>query len=225
MKSEESPEQKRTRAVEIVEALKAAYPAARVTLDYRTPFELLVAAILAAQCTDEKVNQITPGLFKRYPTIEAFAGADEAELQGIIRPTGFFRQKARSIMEAAQDIIAKFGGEVPQTMDELLQLRGVGRKTANLILGECFNVPGIVVDTHVKRISNRLGWTTNTDPTKIEYDLMDLIPKEHWVTINHVIVAHGRAICKAPKPLCDRCPVLELCPFGRSNQGMPPIGE
>lgn len=221
MTAHESLEQKKARALRIIETLKATYTDARVTLDYRSPFELLVAAILAAQCTDEKVNQITPGLFQRYPTIESFATADEAELQSIIRPSGFFRQKARSIMEVSQEIVERFNGEVPRTMEYLTSLRGVGRKTANLILGECFGVSGIVVDTHVKRISNRLGLTDKDDPTKIEFELMEIIPEEHWTTINHVLIAHGRAICKAPTPLCERCPVLELCPFGRDRMKMP----
>lgn len=223
LSGQESFEDKRARALKIIAILKDTYPDARITLDYKSPFELLVAAILAAQCTDERVNLTTPELFAKYPAIESFAIADEAEMQAMVRPTGFFRQKTRSIIEVSQDIIAKFGGEVPQTMDELTQLRGVGRKTANLILGEFFNVPGIVVDTHVKRIAARLGWTTNTDPTKVEFDLMELIPQEQWVTLNHIIIAHGRAICKAPTPLCERCPVLDLCPTGRDRMKMEPL--
>lgn len=216
----ETSEQKRRRAQEIIEILARTYPDARVTLDYSTPFELLVAAILAAQCTDEKVNQVTPDLFRRYPSPEAFAGADEAELQEAVRATGFFRQKARSIIEVAQDVLAKHGGRVPDTIEELTALRGVGRKTANLILGEVFGKQAIVVDTHVKRIAARLGLTEKTDPTKIEFDLMEVVPEENWTDLNHLLVFHGRAICKAPTPLCDRCPVLELCPYGRGRMGL-----
>jgi len=216
----ETSEQKRRRAQRIIEILVRAYPDARVTLDYRTPFELLVAAILAAQCTDVKVNQVTPDLFRLYPSPEAFAGADEAELQEAVRATGFFRQKARSIIEVAQDVLAKHGGRIPDTIEELTALRGVGRKTANLILGEVFGKQAIVVDTHVKRIAARLGLTEKTDPTKIEFDLMEVVPEENWTDLNHLLVFHGRAICKAPTPLCDRCPVLELCPYGRGRMGL-----
>lgn len=218
--SEESLEQKRARAVEIIRILKDTYPGARVTLDYSTPLELLVAAILAAQCTDERVNQVTPELFRRYPSAETFANADEAELQEIIRPTGFFRQKARSTIEISQDIVGKFGGKVPDNIEDLVTLRGVGRKTANLVLGESYGQQAIVVDTHVKRVAARLGLTEQKDPTKIEFDLMEVAPREHWTELNHLMVFHGRAICKAPTPLCERCPVLELCPFGRKRMGI-----
>jgi endonuclease III len=214
---EETPENKRERALKVLDILKATYPDAHVTLDYRNAFELLVAAVLAAQCTDEKVNQVTPALFRKYPSPQAFAEADEAELQTMIRQTGFFRQKARSIMDISQELVGSFGGKVPDTMDELTSLRGVGRKTANLILGEVYDKPGIVVDTHVKRVTARLGFTENTDPTKIEFDLMEVLPEERWTEINHLIVYHGRAICKAPTPFCEKCPVLELCPFGRER--------
>lgn len=215
----ETLEQKTKRVCKIIPILRETYPDARVTLDYRSGFELLVAAILAAQATDQKVNQITPALFKRYPTPEAFAGADESELQQMIRQTGFFRQKARSVMAMSQDVMTKYGGSVPDTIDELTTLRGVGRKTANLILGEVYGRQAVVVDTHVKRISGRLGLTEYEDPTKIEFDLMKVVPKENWTELNHLLVAHGRAICKAPTPLCDRCPVLDLCPYGRARMG------
>jgi endonuclease-3 len=221
--SEESIQQKTKRACKIIGILRRTYPDARVTLDCTTPLELLVAAILAAQCTDERVNLTTPELFRKYPTAEAFASADEKELQDIIRPTGFFRQKTRSIIEMTQDIVAKFDGKVPDTIEELTSLHGVGRKTANLILGEVYGKQAIVVDTHVKRVSARLGLTDQTDPTKIEFDLMKVIPEENWTEVNHLLVAHGRAICKAPTPLCDRCPVLELCPYGRERMGLGPV--
>jgi endonuclease-3 len=217
--NEETLNQKRQRALRIIDILRRTYPDARVTLDYSTPFELLVATVLAAQCTDEKVNQITPALFCRYPTPQALVEADVAELQEMVRPTGFFRQKARSIMDISQDIVAKFGGRVPDTLEELTSLRGVGRKTANLILGEVFGKQAIVVDTHVKRVSARLGLTGQEDPTKIEFELMEVIPQESWTEFNHLMVFHGRAICKAPTPLCERCPVLDLCPYGRARMG------
>ncbi|HOP79051.1 MAG TPA: endonuclease III [Armatimonadota bacterium] len=215
--SEETLEQKKNRALKVIEILRKTYPQAMVTLDYKTPFQLLVATILAAQCTDERVNQVTPELFRRYPTPEAVAGADESELREIIRPTGFFNQKTKAIMEIAREIVAKYGGNVPDTLEELTQLRGVGRKTANLILGIVYKKPAIVVDTHVKRVSARLGFTKHKDPTKIEFDLMEVIPESNWIELNHLLVAHGRAICKAPTPLCERCPVLELCPYGRER--------
>ena len=195
--------------------MKETYPGAKCTLDFNTPFELLIATILAAQCTDEKVNQITPGLFRKYPSPEAFAQADPAELEAIIRPTGFFRQKTRSIIEASRDIVAKHGGKVPQTMEGLTALRGVGRKTANLLLGVAFKQPAIIVDTHVKRVSNRLGLSTSSNPDKIEQELAQIVSKTDWTISNHLLVAHGRAICKAPTPLCEICPLLHLCPFGQ----------
>jgi len=213
----ESKKQLQQRAKEIIRVLKDEYPGALCTLDSITPHQLLVATILAAQCTDERVNQVTPALFARYPTPEAFAGADQAELERIIQSTGFFRQKAHSIIESAQDIVSVHGGHVPETMEELLKLRGVGRKTANLLLGVAFGQPAIVVDTHVKRIAARLGLTKETDPTKIEFDLQEILPEEDWTQFNHLLVTHGRTICKAPTPSCSICPVMSLCPYGRAK--------
>ena len=213
----ETKEQLQQRARDIISILKQTYPDATCTLDFVTPHQLLVAAILAAQCTDEKVNQVTPDLFVRYPSVQAFATAREDEMQEMIKPTGFFRQKSRSIIESAQDIVNSYGGEIPGTMEDLLTLRGVGRKTANLLLGVVFGKPAIIVDTHVKRVSNRLGLTTQEDPTKIEFDLREVLDEEDWTKYNHLIVAHGRAICKAPKPLCSICPVLRLCPYGQKT--------
>lgn len=218
--NEETLGEKRERAVKVIRILKQTYPDATVTLDYGTPFELLVSTILAAQCTDEKVNEITPELFRRYPTPEAFANADIDELQDAIKQTGFFRQKTRALMAVSSDIILKFDGKVPYTLEGLTSLRGVGRKTANILLGAVFGKQAVAVDTHVKRLAARLGFTDNEDPTKIEFDLMKVIPKDSWTDLNHVLVAHGRAICKAPRPLCERCPALELCPFGRRRMGM-----
>jgi len=217
----ETEQEKTARLEKILDILRREYPDARCTLDYKNAFELLVAAVLAAQCTDEKVNQVTPALFRRYPTPKDFAEADESELQAAIKQTGFFRQKARSIMEISRELISRFGGEVPDTLEELTSLQGVGRKTANLILGEIYKKPAIVVDTHVRRISARLGLTKNTDPAKIESDLMKITPKERWNELNHLIVFLGRNICKAPTPQCSICPVLALCPTGKDRTNKP----
>jgi endonuclease III len=214
----ESKEQLRERAKKIIRILEEKYPDAKCTLDFKTPHQLLVAAILAAQCTDEKVNHVTPALFARYPTVQSFAEANQSEMETMVKQTGFFRQKSRSIIESAQDIVAEFSGEIPNDMDDLLKLRGVGRKTANLLLGVVFGQPAIIVDTHVKRVSGRLGLTKETDPTKIETDLREILPEECWTRYNHLIVAHGRSICKAPTPLCTICPVLSLCPYGRGEE-------
>ncbi len=199
------------RATEIVKILKETYPDACCSLDFENAFQLLVATILSAQCTDERVNIVTKDLFQKYKTMEDFANATQEEMEEAVKSTGFYRNKARNIIAAAQEILAKFQGEVPQTMDELLTLPGVGRKTANLVLGDVYNIPGIVVDTHVKRISNKLGLTKNQDPEKIEYDLMKVVPKDNWTDWNHLLVFHGRAICKAKKPECMICPINHLC--------------
>ncbi|MDO8588866.1 MAG: endonuclease III [Armatimonadota bacterium] len=213
----ETKQQLQQRVKEIIRILRETYPDARCTLDFETPHQLLVAAILAAQCTDEKVNEVTPALFAGYPTVEAFANADQTELEQMVKPTGFFRQKTRSIIESAQDIVNVYGGRVPDTIEDLLTLRGVGRKTANLLLGVVFGKPGIIVDTHVKRVAARLGLTNETDPTKIEFDLREIVPEEDWTHFNHLMVFHGRSICKAPKPLCSICPVQHLCPYGQAQ--------
>lgn len=203
----------RKRAREIFMRLKRAYPDARCALDYATPLELLAATILAAQCTDVRVNEVTKTLFKKYRTPEDYLAAPREELEGIIRSCGFFRQKAKSIAGACAKIINEFGAIVPGTMDELLTLAGVGRKTANVLLGECFNTPGIIVDTHCKRVAYRLGLTRHTDPDKIEADLAKLCPKENWTLFSHCIVFHGRNVCHARKPQCPTCTLRSLCPF------------
>lgn len=213
----ESIEQKKARVQKIIEILKDTYPDAKCTLDFTTPHQLLVAAILAAQCTDERVNQTTPELFKKYPSVEAFANADQAELEEMIKPTGFFRNKAKAIIESARQIVTDYGGRVPDNIDELIKLSGVGRKTANLIVGVAYGQPAVIVDTHVRRVAARLGLTSEKDPTKIEFDLREILPVEEMTHFNHLIVAHGRAICKAPTPLCERCPVLDLCPYGQQR--------
>ena len=196
----------------ILETLRETYPDARCALDFRTPLQLLVATILSAQCTDERVNKVTPALFEKYPDAAAFAAANPDELEREIHSTGFFRNKAKSIREAAADIVQKHGGQVPRTLEELTALRGVGRKTANVALGNAFDIPGLVVDTHVSRVAWRLGLTTATDPVKIEFSLMPIVPRELWTLFSHWLIHHGRQICIARKPRCSVCPLLPHCP-------------
>jgi endonuclease-3 len=197
----------------IVSALLAEYPEAECTLDYEKPYELLFSVRLAAQCTDERVNQITPALFARFPTLESFAAADVEEVERYVHSCGFFRAKARDIVACAQVLVEKYGGELPRTMEELTALPGVGRKTANLILGDVFRVPGsTVVDTHCIRLSNRLGLVDDLkDPVKIEKALRKILPPERSSDFCHAIVLHGRAVCDARKPACERCCVRHLC--------------
>lgn len=199
-------------ARQVARALARLYPDAKCSLDHHGPLQLLIATILSAQCTDERVNQVTPALFARYPDARAFANADPRELETMIQSTGFFRNKAKNIIACCRAIVEKHGGEVPATLEELTQLPGVGRKTANVVLGNAFDVPGIVVDTHVHRLSRRLGLTRNNTPEKIEQDLMQLLPKKEWVAFGHRMIYHGRAVCKAQKPLCDQCALNSLCP-------------
>ena len=192
--------------------LDEAYPNATCELNHKNAFELLIATILSAQCTDVRVNQVTETLFKKYPDPKALAYANPGELEQEIRPTGFFRNKTKSVMGASRGIIEKFGGEVPRTMDEILTLPGVARKTANVVLGTAYGIPsGIVVDTHVQRIANRLDLTHNEDPKKIEQDLMRVIPKDKWILFSHQIIWHGRRTCQARKPKCVECNLQSLC--------------
>lgn len=186
-------------------------PKAVVELEHRTPFELLVATILSAQCTDERVNSVTPTLFTKYPGPQQLANAKPAELETIIRSTGFFRSKANSLIQCSQALEKEFGGKVPETMEELTALPGIGRKTANVILGACFQKPGIIVDTHVKRIANRLNLTTHTDPTKIEFDLRALLPQKDWTGGSQRLLLHGRYVCVARAPKCDSCVIYDEC--------------
>ncbi|MEU3168979.1 endonuclease III [Streptosporangium sp. NPDC006930] len=188
------------------------YPDAHCELDFRDPLELLVATILSAQCTDKRVNTVTPTLFAKYPTAEDYAGADRAELEGIIRPTGFFRAKTTSIIGMAQALCERHGGEVPGRLKDLVALPGVGRKTANVVLGNAFGVPGITVDTHFQRLTHRFRWTSETDPVKIEQVVAGLIPKRDWTMMSHRLIWHGRRICHARKPACGVCPLAALCP-------------
>ena len=210
----ETIEEKRQRAVSIIKILEREYPDAKCSLDFDTPHRLLVATILAAQCTDERVNIVTPKLFEKYPDVYTFAEASYDELQDMIRSTGFFRNKTTAIIESAQQIVQNHNGIVPDTMEELTALTGIGRKTANLILGVVYKKPAVIVDTHVKRISKRMGFTKNTDPEKIEYDLVEILPEQYATEFNHLLVYHGRAVCKAPKPKCEICSVMPMCPFG-----------
>ena len=201
------------RAPEIIERLSKTYPDAHVALDFTNPLECLIATILSAQCTDERVNLVTKTLFHKYTTPADYLDVPEAELAADIKPTGFFNQKTRSIRGACARIVEAFGGKVPNTMEELITLPGVARKTANIVLGNAYGiVEGIAVDTHVRRVSERLGFTAQTDPNKIEHDLMRMIPKDRWFDFTYVIIDHGRTICVARKPRCAECPVSELCP-------------
>ena len=201
------------RAKQIDAALHSAFPGAKCSLDYTNPLQLLIATILSAQCTDARVNMTTPALFARYKTAAEFAESEPAELEKLIQSTGFYRNKAKSIREACKDIVALHGGEVPKTLDDLYNLHGVGRKTANVVLGNAFGIPGMVVDTHVGRISRRLGFTKNTDAVKVEHDLMRIFPKERWTPLGHEMILLGRKFCKAPTPKCAGCPIVELCPY------------
>ncbi|MBP0019549.1 MAG: endonuclease III [Cyanobacteria bacterium SBLK] len=207
------------RALEILVRLKRLYPDATCSLDYETIVQLLVATMLSAQCTDERVNKVTPALFARFPDAKALAESDREELETLIRSTGFYRNKAKNIQGACQKIVTEFNGEVPPYMDKLLQLPGVARKTANVVLAHGFgkNI-GVTVDTHVKRLSNRLGLTEHSDPLKIERDLMRLLPREDWENWSIRLIYHGRAICKARKPNCQSCALADLCPSSTNDE-------
>jgi endonuclease-3 len=198
--------------VKVLDILQKGYPDARVTLDFKDPLQLLVATILAAQCTDERVNRVTKDLFRKYRKASDYAGADLKTLEVEIRSTGFFRNKAKNIIGCCQTLVQKFGGQVPRTLDELTSLPGVGRKTANILLGNAFNQQAIAVDTHVKRVTHRLGWTESDEPDKIEFELMEVIPQKRWTLACHQIVFHGRRVCTAKNPECPTCPVAKLCP-------------
>jgi endonuclease-3 len=202
----------RTRARAIARRLAQTYPDAHCALHHDGPLQLLIATILSAQCTDARVNMVTPALFKRYPDAAAFAEADPRELEELIRSTGFFRNKARNIIACCRQLVEQHGGQVPATMEELVPLPGVGRKTANVILGNAFDVPGIPVDTHVARLSGRMGLTEESDPVKIERDLMRLIPEKDWTMFGHRMIFHGRQVCHARKPQCEQCTLAGLCP-------------
>ncbi|MBV8202441.1 MAG: endonuclease III [Acidobacteria bacterium] len=209
----ESARARRQRTEEILARLRREHPDSRTALDHRNAYELLVATILSAQCTDKRVNEVTPALFRRFSTPGALAQAGLAELEELVRTTGFFRNKARALLGLGQALVSEHGGRVPETMEELRRLPGVGRKTANVVLGNAFgkNV-GVVVDTHVQRLSRRLGLTAESDPEKIERDLMALVPQSDWATWSNLLIAHGRKVCQARRPLCASCVVAGLCP-------------
>lgn len=202
---------KKERAERVFKILKDEYPDAGVLLDYKNPFELLIATILAAQCTDERVNRVTPLLFEKYPDAQVLAKASQEELEEIIRPTGFYKNKARSLIRVSKAIVEKYGGALPERIDELATLPGVGRKTASVVAGVCFNEPAIIVDTHVRRVATRLGFTSNSNPDKIEMDLKALIDKKDWTQFSYALNFHGRYVCKARKPMCDECSIRQFC--------------
>jgi endonuclease-3 len=214
-KREPSPflEPAAVRVPKIVRLLLKEYPAPRTALQFETPHQILVATILSAQCTDERVNKLTPALFKKYPDVASFAAANQGDLELDVRPTGFFRNKAKAIIGSAQKIMADFGGRVPESMAELITLPGVARKTANIVLSSAYGkAEGIAVDVHVKRLSQRLGLTEKEDPEKIEQDLLVIVPKDDWLDFNYLLVNHGRAVCQARKPRCPACKLRALCP-------------
>ena len=198
----------------IIDILEKEYPDVKTALRFRNPLELLVSTVLSAQCTDTRVNQVTKDLFKKYRSAQDYAQVNVAELENDIRSTGFFRNKAKAIKSFSAILAEKFNGEVPNTMEELVSLPGIGRKTANLVLGEAFGIPGIVVDTHVLRLSKLMGFTKNTDPTKVEFDLMEIVPKEKWILFSNLLILHGRAICIARRPRHQECKVIDFCEEG-----------
>jgi endonuclease III len=207
-----SSEEKRF-AAKVAQLLRRHYPDAACALHFRTPLELLVATILSAQCTDQRVNQVTQTLFKKYPDAAAYARTPIAEIERDIQSTGFFRNKAKAIQESCKTLLEKYKGKVPRKLDELVELPGVGRKTANVVLGTAYGIPsGVVVDTHVGRIACRLGLSTQKNPEKIEQDLMRQLPQQEWIDFSHRLIHHGRQVCKARRPLCDQCPLNKICP-------------
>lgn len=205
------------REAEILERLERRYPKISTALAYRDPWQLLVSTVLSAQTTDENVNKATPGLFERFPTPEELAGADPEEVEQLVFTTGFYRQKTKAIIGLSEALVEQFGGVVPDNLDDLVRLPGVGRKTANVVLAEAFGRPAIAVDTHVKRLSNRLGFTTQSDPNKIEQDLKDLFPVEKWSGLSMRLIQFGRDVCTARKPHCSECELVDLCPFPDKN--------
>ena len=206
---------KKKRAQAIYRILSKSYPDVHCELDFKNPLQLLVATVLSAQCTDKRVNAVTPALFKRYKNVKDFAGADLRELQQIIKSTGFFRAKAKNIKGLSLAIVERHGGKVPNSLDELVKLPGVGRKTANVVLGHAFDTPGITVDTHFGRLSRRFGWTKETDPVKVKFEVMELIPRKEWTNLSQRMIWHGRRVCHSRKPACGACPLQKLCPsFG-----------
>jgi endonuclease-3 len=213
---DKNADQKRVK--EIIKILTKVIPDSTIALKSSSPLELLIATILSAQCTDVRVNEVTGTLFKKYRSARDYAQADLSELEQDIRPTGFYRNKAKSIQKCCQELVGRFGGEVPKTLEEMVTLPGVGRKTANVILGNTFGIPGIVVDTHVHRVSQRIGLTRKDDPVKIEFDLMEVVPKEEWTHFSNLLIWHGRRTCVARKPLCEACAIRKLCDYSSKLQ-------
>lgn len=219
----ESLAARRRRARQIARRLAQLYPEATCALHYTNPLQLLIATILSAQCTDARVNQVTPALFARYPDAQAFAQADPRELERLIQPTGFYRNKARNIIACCRALVERYGGQVPPRREDLVTLPGVGRKTANVVLGTAFGKPALPVDTHVRRLSRRLGLTQESDPDKIEQDLMRLLPEEEWANFSHRLIWHGRLVCRARRPDCAHCGLADLCPkIGVSSHAASP---
>lgn len=205
-------------AIKVVEILKNTYPDAKCSLDFKTPFEMLVAVCLSAQCTDDRVNKTTPSIFARFDSPEEFANADIKELEALVHPCGFYKNKAKNLKAAGQKIVSDFNGKVPNTMEELMTIPGVGRKSANVIMLEAFNMPqGIAVDTHCKRIANRLGLSNEREPSKIEQDLLKILPSEYYKDVNHIFIWHGRNTCTSQNPKCSTCPVRDYCKFYKKN--------
>jgi endonuclease-3 len=222
----ESKKARLQRTAEIIRRLRETYPDAKTALDHENAFQLLVATILSAQCTDERVNMVTPALFKRFPDAPTLAGAKPEELETMIHSTGFFRQKTKSLLGMAHAVVEHHGGQIPASMEQLTKLPGVGRKTANVVLGNAFHIDeGVVVDTHVNRVSNRLKLTTHAEPEKIELDLMQLVPRSEWTHFAHLLILHGRAICKAPTPRCEVCPLADICPSAALFLGARPLAK
>jgi endonuclease-3 len=207
-------EEDEKRVKEIIKILRKEYPEARTALRFTNPLELLVATVLSAQCTDERVNKVTHDLFKKYKSAKDYARVELAELEEDIRPTGFFRNKAKALKAFCTELAERFNGQVPASLEDLVSLTGIGRKTANLVLGEAFGIPGIVVDTHVLRLSQRIGLTENSDPAKVEFELMEVVPKKQWTLFSNLLIFHGRTVCGARKPKHEACKIVDLCDEG-----------
>jgi endonuclease III len=211
----ESFSNKKVRAAKMYRVLTKSYPNVRCELDFKNPFQLLVATVLSAQCTDKRVNQTTPALFKKYESIKKMAKADLGDIERLVKSTGFFRAKAKNIKLLSEKIMNEFGGQVPERLEDLITLPGVGRKTANVVLGHAFNTPGITVDTHFGRLSRRFGWSKSNDPVKVEFEVGDLIPQKEWTNLSQRLIWHGRRVCHSRKPACGACSLSKLCPsFG-----------
>jgi len=225
MPSKKKAKKTSTQPRTIYQRLVKTYPDAHCELNFESPLQLLAATILSAQCTDDRVNMVTPALFAKYPTAADLASADQTELETVIKSTGFYRNKAKSLIGLGQALVTRFGGEVPRTLEELVTLPGVGRKTANVVLGNAFDTPGITVDTHVGRLSRRFGWSKHTDPEKVEQDIMNLFAPKYWTQLSQVMIWHGRRRCHARKPACGACPIDDLCPAYGEGPTDPAIAD